>query len=57
MRFAGETKKTITDYLDSLVSRDDKEKLREESKSSNVDQVDFEGFGTKHASLLLKRKD
>ena len=54
--FADETSTTVTEYLDTLVKRRDKEKPVDLTDENVTETTDFEGFGTKHASLLLKQR-
>jgi hypothetical protein len=53
--FADDTSKTMTDYLETLVKRRDKKEAVDLSDENATKAVDFDGFGTKHASLLLKQ--
>ncbi len=53
--FAGEAEVIMGAYLNTLINREDDKASTGTAEETNTEIVDFKGFGTEHASFLLKQ--
>ncbi len=57
LEIAEETDEIMSDYLRTLLNRVEKKTTDDAAAEEKTEEtVDFDGFGTKHASFLLKTK-